>query len=107
MKFVTFSLRSRYRLWYGRDTGKSHIKRFLTSCSVTLPWLRSLALSQFFDDEACNPSALSDGSKGEWGELTFLKKTLNIKIEDTFLHPLNAGRPTFISLSWDVLLNLD
>ena len=33
----------RDRLWYGRDTGKSYVKRFLTSCSVTLAWLRSHA----------------------------------------------------------------
>ena len=38
----------RYRLWDGRNTGKWHITRFLTSCSVTLAWLRiraSLGLS--------------------------------------------------------------
>ena len=32
---------------------------------------KSYASPYFFDDEACNPSALSDGSRGEWGELAF------------------------------------
>ena len=38
-----FPLCLRYWLWYGRNTGKWHFKRFLTSCSVTLAWLRSRA----------------------------------------------------------------
>ena len=42
VKFGTFSALlalPRYR----RDTGKSHVKRFLTSCSATLTWLQSRA----------------------------------------------------------------
>ena len=43
IKFGTFSALLALPLIYGRNAGKWHIKRFLTSCSVTLAWLRSHA----------------------------------------------------------------
>ena len=49
VKFGTFPLCLRYRLWYRMDTGKSYMKRFLTCCSATwaLLWSRaSLGLSR-------------------------------------------------------------
>ena len=47
--FALLALPAMVRERYGQI---AYIKRILTSCTVTLAWLRSRASPQFFDDEA-------------------------------------------------------
>ena len=39
-----------------------------------------------------DPWSVVNAGRGGWGKLAAFLQTIHIKIEDIFLHPLNAGR---------------
>ena len=60
-----------YRLWYGKDTDKSHAKCFLTSCLVSNASLVTKSCNaRFFDDDAFSPSPLGHAGWLQHGSLS-------------------------------------